>query len=147
IYLISNSRLRTVRRNDREQMSTLDDKQLETVQSLPGVQPVHPVAVVRSYAGDPVMYYLLAKWNLQPAQLAAITFLLGFGVLSIWYAVLVYSRDVAVQFKGLYAYSAASWGDGLVLPLLSLIVAQTYRNHSEVFRGTSALVSSALNTV
>jgi hypothetical protein len=54
-----------------------------------------------------------------------------------WYWMMVYTRDPAVQLRGLYDYSAVNFGDAILLPVLSTVIARAYHRHTEMFQDTS----------
>jgi hypothetical protein len=85
------------------------------------------------YQSDPLVFWLLKSMGLKPFQIAGITFLTGFGVMSIFYWVMYFSEDPATRLRGLYDFHAVTLGDALTLPILVAIIMASYNNFGDFF--------------
>jgi len=86
-----------------------------------------------SYKNDLLLYWLFQKKHIKPYQLGLITFLFGFGIMSIWYWLLVFENSPYARLKGLYGYYSSAIGDSIILPLLSFLIAKFYIMQEKLF--------------
>jgi hypothetical protein len=80
------------------------------------------------YSGDFVIGWL-ANRKLRPLQIAIGTFLIGFGVLALWYGLLLYYQDPVTKLRGLYGYIASAVGDPILLPIISFLIFLYYSKY------------------
>ena len=92
---------------------------------------------IQPYSGDPLNRYLINSLGIQPYQISLLTFLAGFGMLSLWYWVMEYLKHPDIIFRGLYDYYSSSIGDALVVPLIIGIIFTSYQKQSTLFNQLS----------
>jgi hypothetical protein len=71
------------------------------------------------YRNDPVFRLLLGRWRLGERGVAALTLVLGFGVLTTWYLIGLAVDPAARGRRGPLEYYSASLGDLALIPLLN----------------------------
>jgi hypothetical protein len=102
---------------------------------------------IRSYNGDPLIVFLLEKLKIRAYQMSLLVFLSGFGILSVWYWIMVYAKDADVKFRGLYAHYSSSYGDALVVPIIVGIIFLVYLNLNKLFNTASRAVHNKINLI
>ncbi len=68
--------------------------------------------------------------HLSPHEIGILIFFLGFGILSLWYLVLVLVKSPLVHLKGMFSYYSSTFGDAILIPISTILIATTYKEMS-----------------
>jgi hypothetical protein len=76
------------------------------------------------HRGDPLFRLLLDHFGLDERGIAALTVIVGFGVLGVWYLGTLFFDPASSGLRGLFEYYSATLGDLILLPLLNALAAR-----------------------